>query len=552
VNALNALRVRLNEHNRARAEFSASDEAGAVLVLALIFLVAVSLIVTALLTLVGTSLSATSSFNNQRNLEYAMTSTVNLAIQQTRTTFNSSLLEASPPVPCWGPTTGTSDLTINGYTINVWCSMTWSPFSGSTRVITYSACPQYVQGKTNPSDATNFGWKCGKSPLLQAIESYDDYATNSPVTAQPVNCNAINSCGQTQTQISWLWNPVVPEVASVTSTSGSAATGASNATTQFTINGSGFVQGAQVNLVWETGPNPESWTYPSNTANAPETDVNGVGTIVQATVDQSTLTSTQISATAPAVSTGPYFFVTVTTPSGTSAYFNYGTQTYNVFTYSPVSPTISTVSGLPTVSGGALITVTGSGFYNASNFATQVLFTQSSGASAQGTSVTVNPTGTSASPGALLTAISPAVSSGGTWYVQVHTVGGTSAQLPITFGVQQPIITSMSPPSSAANPALLTITGANFLSGSSVWFCLTTAPAATLTKCQAGTSGGGEIAAVATVATSGTSIMASLPTTGMAVNSTYYAVVQLPAPYNTSAWPPSQTYNESSDIFTFT
>jgi hypothetical protein len=110
----------------------------------------------------------------------------------------------------------------------------------------------------------------------------------------------------------------------------------------------------------------------------------------------------------------------------------------------------------------------------------------------------------------------------------------------------------MSPNSSAANPALLTITGANFLSGSSVWFCLTTASASTLSKCQAGTSGGGEIAAVATVATSGTSIMASLPTTNMAVNSTYYAVVQLPAPYNTSAWPPSQTYNESSDIFTFT
>lgn len=527
--------------NLERAESRTSDESGAILILALVFLVAVSLIVTALLTFVGTSLSATTSFNDQRNLEYAVTSTVNLAIQQTRTEFNANLLEASPPAPCWGPSTGTSDLTINGYTINIWCSMTWSPFSGSTRVITYSACPQNGPGQNLPDAATK-NWQCAKTPLLQAIESFDDYAANTPVTSQPENCTAIKSCGQTQNQISWLWSPVVPQVTSVTSTSGSAATGVSNTTTQFTINGSGFVQGAQVNLVWETGPNPESWTFPGNIANQPETDENGVGSIVQATVNQTTVTPTQITATAPPVTTGPYFFVTVTTPSGTSAYFNFGTQTYNVFTYSPAAPTISTVAGIPTVSGGGLVTVTGSGFYNASNFATQVWFTQAGSPQAAGTNVTINASGTS------LTAISPAVSSGGTWNVEVETVGGTSGQLPISLGVQQPIITGISPPSSSASPAQLTLTGANFLVGSTVWFCLTTA--SNVTACTSNPTGNGEIAASAVAATNGTSIAVSVPTSSMTAGSTYYPVVQLPAPY--SSTPTSAFYPSPTDMFTFT
>ena len=42
------------------------DESGAVIILALVFLVAVSLIVTGLLTFVGTSLHATGSFQNER------------------------------------------------------------------------------------------------------------------------------------------------------------------------------------------------------------------------------------------------------------------------------------------------------------------------------------------------------------------------------------------------------------------------------------------------------------------------------------------------------
>ena len=75
-----------------------NDESGAVLVLALVFLVAVSLIVTGLLTFVGTSLTASGTYSNDRNLEYAATDAVNLAIQNTRYSFDPySLLDAASP-----------------------------------------------------------------------------------------------------------------------------------------------------------------------------------------------------------------------------------------------------------------------------------------------------------------------------------------------------------------------------------------------------------------------------------------------------------------------
>lgn len=531
---LSRLGQRLSRHARNR-DAEGRDESGAVLVLALIFLVAVSLIVSALLTFVGTSLSATTNFNNERNLEYATTSTVNLAIQQTRSTFNASLLEASPPQPCWG--TGTSSLAINGYTINVWCSMTWKPFSGSTRTITYSACPQY--GQSNVPDAWQYAWQCAQTPLLQAIMTFDDYAANSPVTSEPEPCSVTKTCGQTQDQLSWLWSPILPQVTSVTG-----AAGPANVATPFTINGTGFVQGSSVSLVWETGPNAESWTYPANAVNQPQTDQFGSGVIVQATNVAVNAAGTQITATAPPTAAGPYFFVTVTTPGGTSSYQNLSTMAYNVFTYAPQGPHITAVKGSVSVTGGGLVTITGTGFYNAPNFTTQVWFVQ--GASQVAASnVNVSASGNS------LTAISPTVSSSGNWSIEVETLGGTSTEsITIGMSVQVPIITSLSPYSSGANPAQLTINGANFLSGASVWFCATAS--SSLSSCEAGTASSGEIAASATVASSGTSIAVSVPTNTMTANSTYYPIVQLPSPYNTSQYPPSQPYNLPYDIFTFT
>ena len=70
-----------------------ADESGSVLILALIFLVVVSVIVVSLLSWLGTSLTATANVGQQRSLEAAATNAVNLAIQNTRTTFAAQIGE---------------------------------------------------------------------------------------------------------------------------------------------------------------------------------------------------------------------------------------------------------------------------------------------------------------------------------------------------------------------------------------------------------------------------------------------------------------------------
>ena len=114
-----------------------NDESGAILVLALVFLVAVSLIVTGLLTLVGTSLTDSGTFSNDRSLEYAATDAVNLAIQNTRYSFDPySLLDAASPQPCLAPAYPVSG---ESATVSVYCSMVWQP--DETRMGTHGPLP---------------------------------------------------------------------------------------------------------------------------------------------------------------------------------------------------------------------------------------------------------------------------------------------------------------------------------------------------------------------------------------------------------------------------
>jgi hypothetical protein len=139
----------------------------------------------------------------------------------------------------------------------------------------------------------------------------------------------------------------------------------------------------------------------------------------------------------------------------------------------------------------------------------------------------------------------------------VVTLGGTSSgSTNISVGVQVPMITSMSPTSSAANPTQLTIYGTNFLSGTTVWFCLTTASTSTLGNCANGTPGYGEIAA-STIVTSGIQLAVSLPTGSMTVGSSYYPIVQIQYTNSggTTSTLQSEPYpqsNVANDTFTFT
>jgi hypothetical protein len=533
------------------------DDQGAVLILALIFLVAVSLIVMALLSWVGTSLTATGAFANERSLESAVTSAMNLAIDSSRypsvtptnqqwATLWTQQENASPPVACFP---GGTIPTIDNEPVEVFCSMQWQPFTAETRTITYSACDE-VNGTLPTAPA------CADAPTLLAIVVYDDYPTGVTTPyPNPTPCYDTDFCGQSMTQVSWEWNPTVPTVTSF-STGGTPNTSSPiTGGVPVTVNGSGFVNGATVSLVQETGNTPtnsgQSATQPTQGVVGPFATTFG-GCAGPASTD-CTLTLTSGS---PAVTSGTDYFIVVTTPGGSSAYVpTSGGVNSDDLQYTTTTPQVTGISGLSEsgdgcgscpggpITGGNQVTVTGSGFYSDGTiFPLIVLFCSASPCSASGSS----PTGT---PGVVLSAtstsatvVSPAVSTPGVYFIQVDTIGGQSTGSSVQYGyvVQAPIIVSIAPttPPAVGHGTSVTLTGDNFVPGSTVtWYV----------DNNGTTSGSGTASGTTTVNATGTVITTVLPTLPND-NTSYFPVVTLPSADGSLQ---SQPYNESSDILEY-
>ena len=161
-----------------------------------------------------------------------------------------------------------------------------------------------------------------------------------------------------------------------------------------------------------------------------------------------------------------------------------------------------------------------------------------------------------------MNALTPTVSAAGSYYVQVEVNGVYSVQTPVpntatytgtipplvfTYTVQAPLIVSLSTtpptnPTSGGTGTSLTITGANFLTGSTVGFCPTADYNFTNFTCTVA-----QTAATVVPPITATQIVVSVPTLAAG---TYYPIVTLPSAY--SSTPPSQPYNEPADIFTHT
>ena len=212
------------------------DESGAVLILALVFLVTVSVIVGALTDWVSNDLMNSTSFTATQGLNSAATNAVTLGVQSIRynpllyTTVNGTntpvTLNASPPSYCWG--TGASQYTdpnpVGGvlYNMNVYCSTVWNPKSASTRKVTVSACRIPAQDVPG-SAAYKASWaaaqaSCAATPLLQAIVTFDDYPPTGVSGSSQNQC--VTYCGSTMTVNSWNWTPTVPTVTGVTGLTG--------------------------------------------------------------------------------------------------------------------------------------------------------------------------------------------------------------------------------------------------------------------------------------------------------------------------------------------
>jgi hypothetical protein len=143
--------------------------------------------------------------------------------------------------------------------------------------------------------------------------------------------------------------------------------------------------------------------------------------------------------------------VTVTTAGGTSL----TAATTDDYTYVAPTPTITAIS--PTsgpTAGGTSVTITGTGFVNGAT----VRF-----GATQSATVTVN-SATS------ITAVSPASLTAGPVTLTVTTSGGTVNFSSFTYNATAPTVSSFSPTSGGIGFTLVTITGTNFLTGSTVRF----------------------------------------------------------------------------------
>jgi hypothetical protein len=156
------------------------DEQGAVLILALLFVVIVGATVIALLSLGGNGLLDTVKLQQLRSTEYAADDATTAAVQTVRYSDNAYTAPGSClPV-------GVTSMDISGVTMFVDCAGAPPALSAQTRVVNFYACEQ---ASCSPS---NF--------MLQAEVTFDDYSATSSYA-----CSAVSTttCGTGMTIDKW-------------------------------------------------------------------------------------------------------------------------------------------------------------------------------------------------------------------------------------------------------------------------------------------------------------------------------------------------------------
>jgi hypothetical protein len=179
-------------------------DSGAVLLLALAYILVVSGIVAAMASWSSNALHNTHNFSSSSALDYSASSAINTAIQSNRYTPNPSSTPAdltpTTAAECWIPQSGTvSRISLNNMTMAVWCSTDESlsnsipGYPNATRVVTLSECLGTV----------TTGAACQSAPILQAVVSFDDYSPGESVQLK-VQCVS-PTCGPEMTLDSWVW-----------------------------------------------------------------------------------------------------------------------------------------------------------------------------------------------------------------------------------------------------------------------------------------------------------------------------------------------------------
>jgi hypothetical protein len=185
------------------------DENGAVLLLALAYIIAISLIVGALADWAMNDLNNTTHFNSTSQLHIAVSSVTDLAIQNIRYTPDPSNPSTNPTGlgTCWVPTAApaVSQYLVDNYTVAVWCNTATNFASEKTRTVTLYACLSALTSGSSTGTINTAMNNCATTPTLKAVIVVNDYpAQGAP--GQKVQCNlGIGQCGEGLTLQSWIW-----------------------------------------------------------------------------------------------------------------------------------------------------------------------------------------------------------------------------------------------------------------------------------------------------------------------------------------------------------
>lgn len=190
-----ASRSRLESARRARS--SRGGDRGAVLVLALLFVVAVGLVTTALATWATNDLNNAKTFTNVEALHSDATGMMKLSISYVRynpiISGSQTANVASPVVACWGGSNVANLPVIDGDQVAVWCSTVWNPGLATTRVVTFYACAASV-----PASVCTLSGKT----LLTEVVTFDDYPSGTNAPNQTL-CSLFCGIGMTVKSSTW-------------------------------------------------------------------------------------------------------------------------------------------------------------------------------------------------------------------------------------------------------------------------------------------------------------------------------------------------------------
>jgi hypothetical protein len=164
--------------------FHRVDEAGATLVLALVFMIVVALVLLALVTFSGNGILNTSNLLQQQSLEYRSAGAVEVAIQTVR--YTDTTYTGGSCFGCGSPTVQIGQALPNNPPVHVTCSTVpvsqLPPNTGVTREINVYACGSSSCGANN----------------------YTVWATVDFQDGSTCSVTSLGTCGQTESIKSWL------------------------------------------------------------------------------------------------------------------------------------------------------------------------------------------------------------------------------------------------------------------------------------------------------------------------------------------------------------